>query len=57
MHSIELLKGDGVVATYPISWTDDVDELEKIADQLRLEQAASGWRIVDDNARLVRTSY
>ena len=56
MHNIELLKGGGVVATYPISWTDDVDELEKIADQLRLEQAASGWRIVNDRGQLVRSS-
>ena len=56
MHNIEILKGGGVVASYPISWTDDVDELEKIADQLRLDQGASGWRIVNDNGQLVRSS-
>lgn len=56
MYKIELLKGGGVVATYPVSWTDDVDQLERLAEQLRVDKGASGWRIIDRIDRLVKAS-
>jgi hypothetical protein len=31
----------------PDNWTDDVDELEKLSEHLRVEIAATAWRIVD----------
>jgi hypothetical protein len=56
MHEIELLKEGSVVVTYPIRWTDDLKELEKLAEHLRAENAATGWRIVDQAGRLARES-
>jgi hypothetical protein len=57
VHKIELIIGDSVVATYPVSWTEDVDQLGKLAEQLRIDNAASGWRIIDQLGRLVKASY